>query len=220
MAVRHVSRQVRGISPEPTVKGKPKLKADDIGKLKDDESDEADEAEAESDSPQPSVRIRGKRVDEPAEEVEDAADEEESAEEESAKRPTRKQKLAMKLNPTRPQRKPPPTNPAWRTSRASALRIRNLPGIKEHASVIEQLEAASRSEEPVQYELPPIDLLLPNETVALEAHEQEVRQKAKILEKTFANFGFKVKVVEIETGPVIAQYEIELEAGLRLAKIT
>ena len=29
-----------------------------------------------------------------------------------------------------------------------------------------------------------------------------------------------MKVVEIETGPVIAQYEIELEAGLRLAKIT
>ena len=86
--------------------------------------------------------------------------------------------------------------------------------------MIEQLEAASRSEEPVQYELPPIDLLLPNETVALEAHEQEVRQKAKILEKTFANFGFKVKVVEIETGPVIAQFEVELEAGLRLAKIT
>ncbi|MEO1992327.1 MAG: DNA translocase FtsK, partial [Pirellulales bacterium] len=43
---------------------------------------------------------------------------------------------------------------------------------------------------------------------------------ARILEKTFAEFGFKVRVVEIETGPVISQYEIELEAGLRLAKIT
>ncbi|MFM9059117.1 MAG: DNA translocase FtsK, partial [Planctomycetaceae bacterium] len=42
----------------------------------------------------------------------------------------------------------------------------------------------------------------------------------KVLEKTFAEFGFKVKVVEVETGPVISQYEIELEAGLRLAKIT
>jgi S-DNA-T family DNA segregation ATPase FtsK/SpoIIIE len=41
-----------------------------------------------------------------------------------------------------------------------------------------------------------------------------------VLEKTFAEFGFKVKVVEVETGPVISQYEIELEAGLRLAKIT
>ena len=29
-----------------------------------------------------------------------------------------------------------------------------------------------------------------------------------------------MKVVEIETGPVIAQYEVELEAGLRLSKIT
>ena len=63
-------------------------------------------------------------------------------------------------------------------------------------------------------------MLLPNETVCYEEHEKEVRRKAKILEKTFANFGFNVKVVEIETGPVIAQYEVELEAGLRLSKIT
>ena len=47
-----------------------------------------------------------------------------------------------------------------------------------------------------------------------------MRDRARVLEKTFAEFGFKVKVVEIETGPVISQYEIELEAGLRLAKIT
>jgi DNA segregation ATPase FtsK/SpoIIIE, S-DNA-T family len=49
---------------------------------------------------------------------------------------------------------------------------------------------------------------------------REVRRKAKILENTFKDFGFNVRVVEIETGPVIAQYEIELEAGLRLSKIT
>ena len=54
----------------------------------------------------------------------------------------------------------------------------------------------------------------------LDEQEAEVRKRAKILEKTFANFGFKVRVVEVETGPVISQYEIELEAGLRLAKIT
>ena len=69
------------------------------------------------------------------------------------------------------------------------------------------------------YELPSIDLLLPAEQLQLETQEQEVRERAKVLEKTFADFGFKVKVVEIETGPVISQYEIELEAGLRLAKI-
>jgi S-DNA-T family DNA segregation ATPase FtsK/SpoIIIE len=71
-----------------------------------------------------------------------------------------------------------------------------------------------------EYELPALDLLLPTEYLELDQQEQEVRDRAKVLEKTFAEFGFKVKVVEIETGPVISQYEIELEAGLRLAKIT
>jgi DNA segregation ATPase FtsK/SpoIIIE, S-DNA-T family len=70
------------------------------------------------------------------------------------------------------------------------------------------------------YELPGLDLLLPTEYLELDQQEQEVRDRAKVLEKTFAEFGFKVKVVEVETGPVISQYEIELEAGLRLAKIT
>jgi len=69
------------------------------------------------------------------------------------------------------------------------------------------------------YELPGLDLLLPTEFLEMEQQEQEVRERARVLEKTFADFGFKVRVVEIETGPVISQYEIELEAGLRLAKI-
>ena len=92
----------------------------------------------------------------------------------------------------------------------------------ERQEVIEQLEAADQQplDPETQYELPPVDLLLPNEDVCYEEHEKEVRGKAKILEKTFKNFGFNVRVVEIETGPVIAQYEVELEAGLRLSKIT
>jgi S-DNA-T family DNA segregation ATPase FtsK/SpoIIIE len=69
------------------------------------------------------------------------------------------------------------------------------------------------------YELPALDLLLPTEHLELDQQEQEVRERARVLEKTFGEFGFKVKVVEIETGPVISQYEIELEAGLRLSKI-
>jgi S-DNA-T family DNA segregation ATPase FtsK/SpoIIIE len=70
------------------------------------------------------------------------------------------------------------------------------------------------------YQLPSLDLLLPADNLQLDQQEQEVRERARMLEKTFAEFGFKIKVVEIETGPVISQYEIELEAGLRLAKIT
>ncbi len=103
---------------------------------------------------------------------------------------------------------------------ASALRI-TRPKKTEHEDVIDQLEAADQQvDEQIDYELPPLDLLLQSDDVSYEEHAREVRRKAKILERTFANFGFRVRVVEIETGPVIAQYEVELEAGLRLSKIT
>ena len=58
------------------------------------------------------------------------------------------------------------------------------------------------------------------EPFCFEEQEKEVRERAKILEKTFLSFGFNVRVVEIQTGPVIAQFEVELESGLRLSKIT
>src|SRR5690606_12485720 len=64
------------------------------------------------------------------------------------------------------------------------------------------------------------ELLVDAEPFSYEQQEQEVRQKAMQLETTFQNFGLNIKVVEVETGPVIAQYEVELEPGLRLSKIT
>src|SRR5262249_24241500 len=41
-----------------------------------------------------------------------------------------------------------------------------------------------------------------------------------LLEKTFTDFGINVRVVGINTGPVITQYEVALETGLRLHKVT
>ena len=112
-----------------------------------------------------------------------------------------------------------------KTKLASALGIGKKKGLlksSEREEVINQLEAADQQlpESDFNYELPPLELLLEADNVCYEEHEKEVRRKARILEKTFRNFGFNVKVVEIETGPVIAQYEVQLEAGLRLAKIT
>lgn len=91
----------------------------------------------------------------------------------------------------------------------------------EREQIMEELEAADHDHTTDDdFELPPVELLLPSEGFDYEDHEKEVRRKAKVLEKTFADFGFNVKVVEVETGPVISQYEVELEAGLRLSKIT
>jgi len=99
------------------------------------------------------------------------------------------------------------------------LKIRK-PRKSQREELIEQIEAASHSGEPSDYDLPSLDLLLESEPFCFDEQEKDVRRQAKILEKTFADFGFNVRVVEIQTGPVIAQFEVELEAGLRLSKIT
>ncbi len=102
----------------------------------------------------------------------------------------------------------------------SSLRIRKPLDRAERQRVMSSLDEASLGDEDYEYALPSLDLLLPGDDFCFDEQEQEVRRKAKVLERTFADFGFKVKVVEVETGPVIAQYEVELEAGLRLSKIT
>jgi len=115
--------------------------------------------------------------------------------------------------------------PARPDGAESPLRIKNPSDRKKEAADREREELMRKINEASpptveDYELPSLELLLPSDDVNFEAQASEVRRKAKILEKTFLDFGFTVKVVEIETGPVIAQYEVELEAGLRLSKIT
>jgi S-DNA-T family DNA segregation ATPase FtsK/SpoIIIE len=102
----------------------------------------------------------------------------------------------------------------------SDLRIRKPTDRNAREAVMQCLDEASRGKEHLDYVLPSLDLLLPGEDFCFDEQEKEVRRKAKVLEKTFGDFGLKVKVVEIETGPVVAQYEVELEAGLRLSKVT
>ncbi|MEM9828512.1 MAG: DNA translocase FtsK [Planctomycetota bacterium] len=91
------------------------------------------------------------------------------------------------------------------------------PGNDEDSLLDQMIENAPSGDD---YHLPHIELLTESDDICYDDQLDEVRRKARVLEATFKNFGFNIRVVEIETGPVIAQYEIELEAGLRLSKIT
>jgi len=71
----------------------------------------------------------------------------------------------------------------------------------------------------LSYELPPLKLL--DDPAAVEGEdESRLREVANLLEKTFADFGLRVRVVGIHTGPVVTQYEIALETGLRVNRVT
>ncbi len=67
--------------------------------------------------------------------------------------------------------------------------------------------------------LPPRDLLEPPAPFPVQDHETQIHARAMLLERTLLDFGYQVRVVQIDTGPVITQFEIELEAGLRVSRI-
>ena len=73
---------------------------------------------------------------------------------------------------------------------------------------------------PVACPLPDVEILEEAEEFPYELLAKKARLAAETLERSFKEFGLNVRVVEIDTGPVITQFELELEAGLRLSKVT
>ena len=69
------------------------------------------------------------------------------------------------------------------------------------------------------HELPPTDLLEPAEDFPYEELAEKARVAAGTLEQTFQDFGLNVTVSEIDTGPVVTQFELDLEKGLRVNKV-
>ena len=87
------------------------------------------------------------------------------------------------------------------------------PGLRVAAKAIAEPKAL------VNYELPPLDLLEQAEYTLASMQEQAVREKAAVLENTLDEFSIKVKVVQIDTGPTITFFEIELSPGTKVSQI-
>ena len=89
----------------------------------------------------------------------------------------------------------------------------------DREQVIAQLEAGCQQADGSQYILPSLEMLEHPAEFPYEELAKKAQIAAVTLEKTFQEFGLNVKVNEIDTGPVITQFELSLEAGLRLNKV-
>ncbi|MDO4584872.1 MAG: DNA translocase FtsK 4TM domain-containing protein [Planctomycetia bacterium] len=74
-------------------------------------------------------------------------------------------------------------------------------------------------EKEAEYVFPSLELLEPPEDFDYSEFETEASNRARHLEEIVQEFGFRIRVREIQLGPVITQYQVELESGLRVAKI-
>ncbi len=68
------------------------------------------------------------------------------------------------------------------------------------------------------YEPPSIDLLAEPQTITTD--RTLIERNAQIIEKTLANFGIQARIAEVNLGPAVTQYAIDLAEGTRTSKIT
>lgn len=73
------------------------------------------------------------------------------------------------------------------------------------------------SDQNIDWELPPIDLL---DNTIEKAQGGDVDKNAKIIQDTLRNFGIEVELGEIKTGPTVTQYSFRPAVGVKLSRIT
>jgi S-DNA-T family DNA segregation ATPase FtsK/SpoIIIE len=69
------------------------------------------------------------------------------------------------------------------------------------------------------YRLPPPGMLDFSASRGPVSDEEIIRRNSEILEKTLADFNVQAEVVEIERGPVVTLYELNIGAGIKVSKI-
>ena len=81
-------------------------------------------------------------------------------------------------------------------------------------------EAARREPETAgDYRLPGLDALDPPQPADARASDEDIEGKRVVLVRTLEEFGIVAEVVEVDPGPVITQFELELAAGIKIGKI-
>lgn len=103
------------------------------------------------------------------------------------------------------------------TPRLSQLRVRQATTTSRGEEIAPQLVTNIPGEEKV-WRYPPISLL--SESVGGKADRGDIKQNAGIIEKTLDSFGISARVVEVNLGPAVTQYALEVALGTKLSKIT
>ncbi|MBI3955587.1 DNA translocase FtsK [Candidatus Gottesmanbacteria bacterium] len=70
----------------------------------------------------------------------------------------------------------------------------------------------------IVWEFPPLNLL--GNSPGQKADRGDMKKNAHVIEKTLESFGISAKVVEVNLGPAVTQYALEIALGTKLSKIT
>ena len=80
-------------------------------------------------------------------------------------------------------------------------------------------EIASSREEETEYCFPPISLLRRPQKAGVDGTD-EMRENSQRLNETLASFHIDAHIINVTRGPSVTRYEVELDKGVRLSKLT
>lgn len=89
----------------------------------------------------------------------------------------------------------------------------------ESAAQVAQEIAEAVSAEPAVYSFPPLDLLKKPVGTGADGTE-EMRENTRRLNETLESFKIEAHIINVTRGPSVTRYEVELDKGVRLSKLT
>ena len=90
----------------------------------------------------------------------------------------------------------------------------------EMVATIEENLADQAQAAPVKYEYPPMDLLTAGSSDGGDEGYEEMQLNAKRLNATIKSFGIPAEICDVTRGPTVTRYEVELEQGVKLNRLT
>lgn len=90
--------------------------------------------------------------------------------------------------------------------------------VKKDESLISEKLVSNTLSSGLIWEYPPLDLL--SESEGGKADRGDVKETAGVIERTLQSFGITAKVVEVNLGPAVTQYALEIALGTKVSKIT
>jgi len=91
--------------------------------------------------------------------------------------------------------------------------------LEREEAALPDIEDGRTETEQEEYELPGMELLDEPVEIDQSRYEHFIQEKARVLERCLSEFGISVRVVSIDTGPVVTLYELELAPGIKVGRI-
>jgi S-DNA-T family DNA segregation ATPase FtsK/SpoIIIE len=117
--------------------------------------------------------------------------------------------------PTRAARLDRESNPPDEDASEPAV----TPSVAAEPAAIRVVADPFDDEPEVDWKLPPISLL-DSVTARKERMQDEIKRNVRIIEHTLATFGVQARVVGVNPGPAVTQYELQPAAGVQVKRIT